>query len=1237
MSSLDPLALPLRGTVLVEASAGTGKTFTLCNLYLRLVVEAERGVGEILVVTYTNAATAELRSRIRERLRIALLALRNGPAADADEFMVAFTTRRRELGRAAGDARLLEVALRSFDEAAIFTIHGFCQRMLIENAFESVSTFDAELVADQRPLCRELVEDHWVRSLHDAPAILVDFLSGSQAGESLDRLQDLVAKAVAHPDVPVLPERPLDPSYAELEEALRVRRSALAAAGRIWTESRAELLAYLTRSDVMNQQQYPSGDVRSVWAPELDGFFASSDADPPLHSKVHKLTPAAFGPGRGVKSGQTPLSHPFFDACQALCAAETELRSRLDECALRFRLSLVHWARTEARRRHDAANAQSFDDLLHRLRDALHGPAGDDLARRLRERFPAALVDEFQDTDPVQYAILRSIYREGSGPLLLIGDPKQAIYAFRGADVFAYLRARDDAGNAPHTLETNHRSDPDLVLALNTLFERAESPFLLDGIPYLPMRSAQQAPRLTRSGGDPVDPLQVVFVPRSEGATKPITKERASDLVPRLVAAEIARLLAAKLEIGGKRLRPGDVAVLCRTNLQAALVQKALRALSIPSVRQGDDSVFDADEASELEQVLRAVAEPGDASRLRCALVTGVIGLDAAALRALGSDEDGWDVWAARFRSWHDTWVGRGFMAAFRRLLDDCRVVPRLLAEEGGERAATNLLHLAELLQAESMRSHRGPLALVDWLALMRSDPEARQQGSEAAEVRLESDAHAVQLTTVHRSKGLEYGVVYCPFLWDDTLLSENDKSWVRFHRDDGERTLCFDVGPAKDVEHTARIELSEREALAESLRLLYVALTRARHLCTIVWGNFNKGETSPLAYLLHQRGARENAATDDLASFVRQRFAKLADEAIRADLRALTDASGGRIAVRDASAEDPPPYRPDDAASRELTAREALRELSQSWRISSFSALVAARDRLGQRAEEGVDHDAQELAEAAAAATGFAAATSAAARSPRIRLDEFPAGARAGQLVHDVFEHLDFRADDAAIAAVIDRRSRRHRLPKASLAPLGGAIRDVLDAPLVGTAETALRLASIDTARTLREMPFTMPVAQTAERALDSGALARAFEALGSPAARAYAPFLRRIGFPELRGYLTGVIDLVLEHGGRWWVVDYKSNHLGAHAEDYAPAALAAEMARHQYVLQYHLYAVAVHLYLTSRLRDYDYDRDVAGVLYLFVRGISPHHPPGTGVFEDRPTRALIDHLSAILMGTPA
>lgn len=1231
MSALDPLAIPLRGTVLVEASAGTGKTFTLCNLYLRLVVEAERQVGQILVVTYTHAATAELRSRIRDRLRAALLALRDGLAPDADSFLQSFVAMRRSQGAAPHDARLLEVALRSFDEAAIFTIHGFCQRMLLENAFESSSTFDTELVADQYPLCRELVEDHWVRLLHDAPAVLVGYLSDKNSLASIDQLTDLVAKVIAHPDVPVLPERPPELPLEELEQALAARRTAFRACATLWHENRDPLAALLTGSPALKRSAYPLPAVAEIWIPDLDAFFADRSGEAPLFERLERLRPAALR--SGVKKGQAAPEHPFFDACENLFEADAALRNCLAECALRFRLALVTWVRSEVRRRHEAANTQSFDDLLHRLRNALRRPSGSALAERLRERFPAALVDEFQDTDPVQYEILRVLYRDAAGPLLLIGDPKQAIYAFRGADIFAYLRARHDAGDAPHTLETNHRSDPDLVMALNALFGRARLPFLVDGIPFVPLRPAQPTARLQDPSGVVPAALELLFLPR-EGRAGPrgaITKETANEEVPRFVAAEIARLLASDLRIEGRPLRPGDVAVLCRTNLQARQIQGELRALDIPSVRQGDDSVFDADEAEDLAQVLRAVAEPGDAARLRRALVTRTMGLDATALHELGSDEDAWDRWAARFRSWHDVWTTSGFMAAFRLLLEECQVAPRLLAEEGGERALTNLLHLAELLQAEAISAHRGPLALVDWLVAMRADPELRDHTREAAEVRLESDALAVQLTTVHRAKGLEYGVVYCPFLWDGTRLSPSDKRWVRFHADDPERTLCIDIAAADDPEHQARLSLSEREALAEGLRLLYVALTRARYRCSIVWGGISGAESSALAYLLHQETAAASVPGERLAERVRERFTILDDRALRSDLAALVAAAEGRIALRNLERSTALPYRTDRRAARPLGYRTLERPLTETLQITSFSALVANRERLGHRAEEGFDHDAQDRSDGAS--TGEWSAAAASPEADCVRLHDFPAGARIGQLVHDVLEHLDLAADEETIAALVRRRARRHGLPEAALASLAAALCEALATPIGDPAPeaTRFRLADLDPTRLRREMTFTLPAAQGPGRPLSAARLAAVFASLGGSRERAYAERLRRLAFPELRGYLTGVVDLVVEHGGRFWVIDYKSNHLGPRPTDYAPAALEEEMLRHHYVLQSHLYVLALHLHLGRHRPDYDCDRHLGGSLYLFLRGMSPRHPPGTGVFFQRPERALLEEMSRL------
>jgi exodeoxyribonuclease V beta subunit len=832
--------------------------------------------------------------------------------------------------------------------------------MLHENAFESVCRFDAELVADQRPLCREIVEDHLVKVLHDAPHPLVAHLQRRSGW--LDELERLVAIVVSHPDVPVLPERPRGLPREELERAIAARREALREAARLWRCSRDEIVALLTTSPSLNRNSYRPNAI-PTWAVAMDELLAEVDLDLELFEQFAKFTPGALR--SAAKQRTVPPVHPFFEACEVVLDADAKSKEWLEQSALRFHAMLVEWARAEVRRRHDAANTQSFDDLLHTLRDALAGRSGPLLAERIRERFPAALVDEFQDTDPVQYEILRAIYRDAPGPLLLIGDPKQAIYAFRGADVFAYLRARRDAGDVPHTLLANHRSDPGLVEAQNALFSRARDPFLVNRIPFVPMRPAQVESLLSGPATES-PPLEILFVPRDGlvgGDGKTINKGKGEKVVAGLVAAEISRLLASGSTLGGRPLAPGDIAVICRTNDQATLVQGELRALGVPSVRHGDDSVFDSVEAEELEHVLRAVAEPGDAARLRRALATTVIGRDAAALRALQADEDGWDRWANRFRGWLDLWMTSGFMTAFRRLLDDARVAPRLLAEEGGERTLTNLLHLAELLQTESMSAHRGPLALVDWLAVMRSDSSAaRELGAEAAEVRLESDALAVQLTTVHRSKGLEYGIVYCPFLWDKTALRPAEKLWVRFHADDPEGTLSLDIAPASDTDHATRCERAQSESLAEGLRLVYVALTRARHRCTIVWGRFSGAESSALAYLLHQSRAPADFSGDALAKWVEKRFKGLDDGAIQADLATLAAASEGRIGVRAAVRGEASRYQPGAKASPRLSSRMSSRpELTASWRTSSFSALVSTSGRLAQRAEEGVDHDALE------------------------------------------------------------------------------------------------------------------------------------------------------------------------------------------------------------------------------------------------------------------------------------
>jgi exodeoxyribonuclease V beta subunit len=1216
VKSLDPLAVPLQGMRLIEASAGTGKTYTITTLYVRLLLERELPVGQILVVTYTNAATAELRDRIRRRLRAALELLEADDAGGGGDDALRALLERRRAGRDA-DRRRLTAAIHGFDDAAIFTIHGFCQRVLQENAFESGVSFDVRLVTDQTPLRDEIASDFWARELYGAPEELARYLPVCKV--TLERICGLAAKAIANPHVAFLPARPDPPARGALDDEIERWRRAHAAAAEIWGAERDAIIELLCCGDALKKTGYHPDAICSSDVPELDQFLVPGVPAGTACDFVAKLTTAALREGT-KKNRETPR-HRFFVACNQLHAAQQALEARLRDRLVELQLDLVDYARRESRRRAGEADTQSFDDLLHRLDEALAGPAGAALAERIRGRYRAALIDEFQDTDPVQYRIFERLYRGGEGGLFVIGDPKQAIYAFRGADVFAYMQAKRDAAKPVYTLDTNRRSGPRLLRAINSIFALGGdlAPFVFPEIPFTPMRPAPAAADVLGGSAAGRPPLQILFVRRPPGE-KRINKGWADDNLARLVAAEIARFLASGATIEGRDVVPGDVAVLCRKNKQAARVQEELRRLAIPSVLQGDASVFDSPECRELERVLGAMAEPTDPAALGAALVTPLCGLGGADLFALRENEADWDDWVRRFQEWSEVWRASGFMPAFRRMLDGCDAPARLLGLVDGERRLTNVLHLGELLQTAAAETRRGPLGLIEWLAEMRVDAGARgEMAGEAAQMRLESDGDALKLTTVHKSKGLEYPIVYCPFLWDGKLLYGED--CLRFHTPDGALAMDLSTPPLE----THR-RLAEREALAESLRLLYVALTRAKHRCSIVWGAFRDAETSALGYVLHQPPSRpegqsaEGAAKDHIRS--------LDDAAMRAELRALADSSGGSIEVELLADEMGPKWTRAAASAAELRCRTMTREVKLTWRTSSFSGLAAAGGA-GSPAEEGRDRD--EIAEEMTPGGGAAAGET-------VVLHELPSGAGPGQMMHELLERLDFpSAEGEVLASAVERALRRYGMDPVWAEPLRRAVADFLDTPLDRGAEP-LRLRLVGTERRLSELQFTFPVRGDGKGALTSRELADVLARHGRPPLPAeYARRLRGLGFAALAGYLTGFVDLVFEHGGRWYLVDYKSNLLGARPRDYGAGRLIEAMARHHYFLQYHLYTVAVHRYLSLRLDGYDYERDFGGVYYLFLRGMAPSHPFGCGVFRDVPPRALIDDLSAALAGGAA
>jgi exodeoxyribonuclease V beta subunit len=1204
LKPLDPIAVPLAGTTLIEASAGTGKTYTIATLFLRLLLERRLQVSEILVVTYTRAATAELRDRIRRRLTEALAAIDAGEC-EHDPTLARLIATRRSTGELDADRRWLLRAVRDFDEAAISTIHGFCQRTLTEHAFESRTPFELELVEQQTPLLREVAQDYFAQVAYGAAPELVEALADGRA--SAGDLERLATQAVRDPRMPVLPDAVLEPTLPTEEfYAARDRSAAL------WVSEREAILAELCAPDRLTKTSYPALKIVAKWAPELDALATATPLR--LPQCVAKLTTESLRGGTLKK--KTPPEHPFFDALTELHAASAALCRALDQRVIALRRRLVDYARARTTQRRRELSVQSFDDLLHQLSLALEREDGEALARRITERHPAALIDEFQDTDPVQYGIFQRLYEQHGGSLFLIGDPKQAIYGFRGADIFAYIQAARQSGQAAYTLDMSFRSDPRLLQATNTLFARARRPFLFPEIQFEPLRPE---PAAHDHMALDAPALQILFVPRNaRTSTKDvINKGWGNDELPQLIAYEVVQLLRSGATIDGEPVRPRHLAVLCRTNAQARSTQAELTKLRVPTVLDGDSSVFDTEMADELSRVLWAVAQPADGRKRNAALCSSILGVDGESLHRMRTDETGLELWLERFTRFNQIWHERGFFQMLHPLLDEANVQQKLLARVDGERRLTDLLHLGELLQQAAVQQQLGPLALLQWLARMREGPRV-ELAAESAQLRLEHDEHALKLTTVHRSKGLEYPIVLCPFLW---AAGPGESKDVRFHDpEDGER-IKLDLGSEQHTEHQ---RLAEREAFAESLRILYVALTRAKHRCYVVLGRFYKSGLSPLGYLVHQGQAAQPSPED-----VEARLCELDDASLRADLRALCDASHGAIGVRDIAFAASPRYDAVDSHEGDLAARTATRVLQHWPRMSSFSRLTADQSApLSAPAEQGLDLD-----EIAPAIDELAQLGDTVKSQAKVLLHDFPAGPRPGSLIHSIYEHIDFRRSDPdELRAQVERLLALYGLdPQRHAETLLLAIDHTLKTAL-DAADPPLMLARIAREQRLDELEFTLST-PAAGSTLSASRLASVLERHRAPAnAPDYPERLRALRMVPPTGFLKGFIDLVFRDGERFFIVDYKSNWLGSSPLDYQPSRLVHAMREHHYFLQYHLYGVALHRHLRLRLPGYDYERHFGGVYYLFVRGMSPEHRRGTGVFFDRPELALIEALAHAL-----
>ncbi|NTW57256.1 MAG: exodeoxyribonuclease V subunit beta [Chlorobiaceae bacterium] len=1194
MKTLNHAEVELSGINLIEASAGTGKTYAIASLYLRLLLEQELMPEQILVVTYTEAATQELRGRIRSRIREALEVMEGQGTEDVFLLELREKVSVGGLKKACG---LLDRALCAFDTASIFTIHGFCLRALQNNAFESGSLYDTELVTDQTYLLRDIVDDFWRMHFFGGTSPLLGYALRNRIGP--DKFMSFLRELHAGTGVEIIPdfsEQEITTIEADCLTAYRETCS-------IWSGQRDAIIVLLsTDKGLSRSEKHYRPDLLGELFAGMDAFTAGANPYD-LFDGFGKFT--QDGIAEGTKSKGVMPSHPFFASCQRL---QNGVENRL----LAMKSELLHHFRRSLPERKRTANIRFFDDLLEDLYHALQPEnGGEALAGILRNTYRAALIDEFQDTDPVQYDIFRAIYAGSGLPLFLIGDPKQAIYSFRGADIFAYMRAAGEVdAQRRFTLTENWRSTPKLLDAFNTLFDNEKRPFLFDGIAYHPLAAGRKGREETASYAEDYEPMQLLFMDSSDLKHNVFNVDDAAAFAVKAVTGEIVRILRDGLELpGGRQCCAGDIAVIVRTHRQAALVLEALHAAGVPGVMRSARTVFSSPEAEEVRTLLSALADPSNEAKVRAALSTDFLGRTGNDIAAFIDDEESWIVCLRQFRSWHDLWRDRGIMVMSRELMAKEGVRGRLLGspDASGERRLTNLLHCFELLHREEHEHGTGMEGLLGWFG----ERMAEMEESEEHQIRLETDDAAVKIVTVHVSKGLEYPVVFCPFLWGN---SGRQGDIAMYHDADGRLVKDFGSPGYNDA-----LSLAARESLAEGLRLLYVALTRAKCRCYLFNCKTRAGN-SPVTYLLHASEGTRTA--DNQALALATESLSLGAEAMAAEMESIADHSDGSIGYSLLKHETPDQA---DAFSRPAPAQHETLELKRfegsvdtSWRVASFTSFSLHK----AKSAELPDRDESRLEEPEAP-------VAAVPPGEKESIFSFHKGARAGNFMHGIFEKLDFSDPSAdRVRELVETGLERYNFKKEWLPHIMKMVRDVLETPL-DSSDGTFTLGTLGRNSWITELEFFIPLRFITSSRL--GTLLRSHGVL--PGGIDLDSLASMLQFTPAKGMLMGFMDMVFERNGRYYLLDWKSNHLGNGIDDYGPEAMLAAMQQNLYPLQYLLYTVALNRYLSTRIENYRYVTHFGGVIYVFLRGVRKERGESRGFYRDLPSEALIDELTNLLI----
>ena len=1204
---LNPITLPLNQISLIEASAGTGKTYTIGSLYLRLLLKAGENnfsrplnVEEILVVTFTEMATEELKKKIRERITDAIDKLtafaetQDKSAFKNDEFLTVLC---HDLDIFEAIHRL-KLAEQNMDLAAIYTIHGFCRRMLMQYAFHSGIHFNLELIKDQSDLLVRFANEFWREHFYPLDFESADFIA-TELVSPVNVLSLLKADLGKDLQVEIENKQVLSvPIQIFLSQYLGGYQKALNELKAFWLESADEISAIITNE---LEKDYPKDQLKSLnrkkyqvkrlgdWINKINQWsnnprdyqINSTLKDYFLQSSIEKNYEEQTDKNKDKKPA-TPFYSPIFEEL------EKRVNALISPDLLR-RIILYHYRQGLQKKLLDYKlnhQEKSFDDLLRLLCEALQGTQGDELAEMIRFQYPFAMIDEFQDTDSQQYAIFSKIYRdnpEKNTGFIMIGDPKQAIYRFRGADIFTYLKASDEA-QSRFELTKNYRSEKNLVDGVNALFDFPQSPFIYQNINFTAVDSRDDHLRFYLNGK--AEPAYRFYLTESDKVNKTEMAKICAISIQHWLKSAAENQAVFQNEDTCKTLQPANIAVLVKNRYEAADVIQELQKLGIASVYLSDQSsVFDSHVAVELLRILKACLNVAERPILN-AIATALFGLNAADIHQIQQNEADWQRWADSFAQYQQTWQRQGILVMLHQILLEQGISERLLSQATGERDLTDFLHLAEILQ-QAATLHESEAALLSWF-----EKQIQGEGRQEAQIRLESERQLVKIVSIHKSKGLEYDLVWLPFLAVPSKIPTAGDMNVYYSKERDE-TLW-------DMENRNLNALYE-ETFAEELRLLYVALTRAKYqMAFALPAQFDK-KWNALHYVLSQGEIGKEIAlsapkdTETLLQAFKEKMRDNVEICTKTNLEAFPAVS-------------------INTKNDELKAAEFTGNIEQDWRITSFTSIEQAHRRqhyftesAGKKQalfDDAKDYDSQNAIEISTALLN----------ENESNILDLPRGKQVGTALHRYFENCYF--SDLANTEEIDKLRQSLQLDETFTEPLQNWLQQISHTPL--SNEIGIALADLANKDCIKEMPFYLAIREH----FDVEAFNRALKA------HHHLPS-EPLQFEQIQGMVRGSIDLVFRHNGKYYLVDYKSNFLGSTLADYNQDALKKEMLHSHYDWQYLIYTLALHRYLQSVVPHYDYARDFGGVFYLFLRGMNGE--PQSGVFYDRPSVELITELDGV------